>query len=986
MKRLNNLRYLYLGFILSFVFPLSVYSQLILKHPRNTGDCAGITTIEYAVYADTKSYTNVDYQWQYQAPRTKLWLYVPAELGKGTELSKNLSMTFSKLQPLTKDLDDYQFRCKVTGTLALTKLTVTEYSNSAYLYVYTKPVIYSQPSLAIKFIGESVTFSVAASSSLTKTFQWQKDGMDISGETSSSLTLPAVQMTDAGQYRCVVRNSCGSTYSNNAELTVNEIEFGNGWVEQSSPTSQDIRMVDAVNNYTAWAVTGDTDRLLKTSDGGDTWSSLQTGTSGYWQSVLMIDANNILIGGYQGINKTTNGGNSWTYYNVYDELGLDEITYIYDMKFTGPTVGYGVGRGGLIIKTTDGGASWVKQNWKNDPVPITDVDLRALFFLDSNIGWAVGENGVILKTTNGGSSWTKLPSFNTIALNSVWFINADTGFVTGRGSYRHVLMTTDGGNSWTNQADNMPPCYPQSLQFINETEGYINGQIYNYETSSYEGNVMKTIDGGENWYPQKLENCNPLYDIFMLDANNGWTVGDAGEIQRTSTGGCLNPTVNLYSDQSFCASGSYTLVADTFENNMNCFYEWSTGDTTGQITVNSSDNYSVTVTNLCGTSASDDINIDVFDLPEADAGEDISLCSGDTAQLIATGGISYSWNNSQWLSADDIQNPTCFPPQGITSFTVLVTDEYGCMNTDDVTVNIGYPYDGERICIVTVDLETGKNMVVWERTPDVGIESYNIYRLGTGGIYNLIGSVPFEEISQYVDLSSEPEKTQYLYKISAVDSCGNESSKSHYHKTLFLQYTSSEGGVNLLWQDYEIEEESVEFSDYYIYRGTDSMALSVIDTVSGTNVYTDVDPAASTQRMYYRVAGVKPEPCEPAVLPGGKKAGSGPYVHSLSNLEDNRLQTGVEDVLVQQTDLQVYPNPFSETLRIHYNLMTGSRVKLEMYSILGEKIRTFFDEIQPASAYVYTINKDQVDGNEGLYFIRIWVDEAFLTRKVIFRK
>jgi hypothetical protein len=89
-------------------------------------------------------------------------------------------------------------------------------------------------------------------------------------------------------------------------------------------------------------------------------------------------------------------------------------------------------------------------------------------------------------------------------------------------------------------------------------------------------------------------------------------------------------------------------------------------------------------------------------------------------------------------------------------------------------------------------------MVVWERTHGVGTASYNVYREGTvQGSYDLIGSVPFDDISLFVDLTSKPEQQQYKYKISAVDTCGNESAKSNWHKTMLLQFAGSVGGVNL---------------------------------------------------------------------------------------------------------------------------------------------------------------------------------------------
>jgi hypothetical protein len=444
----------------------------------------------------------------------------------------------------------------------------------------------------------------------------------------------------------------------------------------------------------------------------------------------------------------------------------------------------------------------------------------------------------------------------------------------------------------------------------------------------------------------------------------------------------MNPVVDLGADQSFCASGSANLAADP--GNQNCFYQWSTGSDAGQINVNSSGTYWVNVTNLCNVTATDTVNLYVFPLPEADAGEDMNVCKGDSTQLAASGGISYLWNNSQYLSADNIQNPICTPPQGSVEFIVTVTDENGCVNTDNVLVSADDAYDQEKICIVSVDLETGKNMVVWEKTPDVGIASYNVYRLGTGGNYSLLGNVPFDDLSVFVDSTSEPEKTQYLYKLAVVDTCGNESPKSHYHKTLFLQYTSSEGGVNLLWQDYQIEEELVDFSDFYIYRGSDSTALTVIDTVSGTNVYTDVDPLASSRRMYYRVAGVKPDPCDPAGLLD-KKAGSGPFVHSLSNLEDNRLKTNIKDILASKIHLQVYPNPFNEMTKLHFRLDHETDVKLEIFNIMGEQIGVIANQRMYPDAHELIITNNDLQNKEGLYYLRLWLNDEYLTRKIVLR-
>ena len=105
-------------------------------------------------------------------------------------------------------------------------------------------------------------------------------------------------------------------------------------------------------------------------------------------------------------------------------------------------------------------------------------------------------------------------------------------------------------------------------------------------------------------------------------------------------------------------------------------------------------------------------------------------------------------------------------------------------------------------------------------TPEVGVTSYNIYRESdVAGIYDLIGNIPVDNQSIFVDESSNPEEQQYLYKISAMDTCGNESSLSNFHKTLFLQYSSGVGGITLGWKKYEIEDVTVDFVESLAGRG-----------------------------------------------------------------------------------------------------------------------------------------------------------------------
>lgn len=82
------------------------------------------------------------------------------------------------------------------------------------------PSIITQFPSASVCTGESFGFSVAASGSAPLVYQWRKDGIDIPGQTSATLTFLVIAATDAGTYSCRISNGCGSITSSNAVLTV----------------------------------------------------------------------------------------------------------------------------------------------------------------------------------------------------------------------------------------------------------------------------------------------------------------------------------------------------------------------------------------------------------------------------------------------------------------------------------------------------------------------------------------------------------------------------------------------------------------------------------------------------------------------------------------------------------------------------------------------------------------------------------------------
>jgi hypothetical protein len=83
-----------------------------------------------------------------------------------------------------------------------------------------QPVVTDQPDHQEVCEGASVTFTVKACGKKTLTYQWRKDGLDIDGATSDSLTLSSVTPDDIAGYDVVVKNDTGETTSEVAYLGV----------------------------------------------------------------------------------------------------------------------------------------------------------------------------------------------------------------------------------------------------------------------------------------------------------------------------------------------------------------------------------------------------------------------------------------------------------------------------------------------------------------------------------------------------------------------------------------------------------------------------------------------------------------------------------------------------------------------------------------------------------------------------------------------
>ena len=240
------------------------------------------------------------------------------------------------------------------------------------------------------------------------------------------------------------------------------------------------------------------------------------------RDLVFVNANRgVSVGGAGQIRITSNGGETWS------NVNSNTTQRLLSVYFLNENLGWAVGENGTLVKSEDGGETWVDLDLN------TGLDLYDVQFLNAQNGFAVGEAGAIFRTTDGGFSWTSIPSNSIRILRSVHFVNENVGVIVGNTS--EIIRTTDGGLTWSRvgvtfnggtSADQFRNL--TSVDFVDENNGW---------TVGFLGVIWRTQDGGLTWNRQQAPQNVLLNDISFFDTNNGWAVGANGAVFATTNGG-----------------------------------------------------------------------------------------------------------------------------------------------------------------------------------------------------------------------------------------------------------------------------------------------------------------------------------------------------------------------------------------------------------------------------------------------------------------
>jgi photosystem II stability/assembly factor-like uncharacterized protein len=292
-----------------------------------------------------------------------------------------------------------------------------------------------------------------------------------------------------------------------------------------------IHMLEAANG---WAIGGqgtESDHVLLTADGGQTWRDVTP------PEPAPADGSLAALGYF------ADAGTAWVIYYSQNEMVVPSVA--------------------VVWRTQDGGQTWQSSS---------PLDLQGLneLYMPSDLAFADAQNGWLLvhvgagmshdyvtlfHTQDGGQTWARLldpyggSEIQVCYKDSLVFSSAQNGWLTGTcngvmaGAF--LYQTSDGGQTWQSVtlsapadapklfADSGPACGTQSLKFFSPQVGTLIVSCKDFSqdpavTSYY---LYTTQDGGADW----VSTSSPAGALDFVTGKTGWAL--SRDLFHTTDGG-----------------------------------------------------------------------------------------------------------------------------------------------------------------------------------------------------------------------------------------------------------------------------------------------------------------------------------------------------------------------------------------------------------------------------------------------------------------
>jgi photosystem II stability/assembly factor-like uncharacterized protein len=260
--------------------------------------------------------------------------------------------------------------------------------------------------------------------------------------------------------------------------------------------------------------------FYRSSDGGNSFSSINPGSGGDWTTPIIMDYNNhnIMYAGYSGLRKSVDNGINWTAVpgtfdgsNIYSlRISPSNSSVIYLATF------------GNIYRTINGGGSWTNLT---GTLPVSQAAISGIAISDSDPDnvWVTLSGFVnsqkVYSSTDGGSSWANISgTLPNIPVNCIEYQNGSNDIVY-IGTDLGVFYMDATMNDWLSYNTGLPNVIIDDLEI-------------NYPTSK-----LRTATFGRGIWESDLQSST----LMALDAGVSSIISPTG----TSCDSMVNPIVRI---------------------------------------------------------------------------------------------------------------------------------------------------------------------------------------------------------------------------------------------------------------------------------------------------------------------------------------------------------------------------------------------------------------------------------------------------------
>lgn len=300
------------------------------------------------------------------------------------------------------------------------------------------------------------------------------------------------------------------------------------WIPLDKPTTRNLNRVFFIDTVQGW-VAGDSGTILKTTNGGQTWASQNSGISNEIHAFFILDRSYGWALAFQYpvdtlwygtiMLRTTDGGVTWTRQDYPEE-------FYHAISFHDSVNGWLGGARGELMRTADGGLTWSPAFV--DSSIASGFPILNFRFYSRNYGFALGGRidiaGVVWRTTNGGQRWSAdapsgdlihdlhyIDSLNLLAVGGEFDIGAS------------MIQSKDAGMTWEYTYLGIWG-EARALAFRTPTEGWA--------PLGFTGTYIVTQDTGRTWTAFYSPDSSPVNDVTFMDSTHGFMVGAYGTILR----------------------------------------------------------------------------------------------------------------------------------------------------------------------------------------------------------------------------------------------------------------------------------------------------------------------------------------------------------------------------------------------------------------------------------------------------------------------